>query len=94
MHSTYSKGFIHWKWILTEMKEWKAPLGTDFSLMQNGSCVIEVKVILKGNLLLLVNASTMRFPSFHPWEHKAKCDTNTKWIRGAFWVLSSIRGFI
>lgn len=29
MHSTYSKGFIHWEWILIEVKEWKAPIGID-----------------------------------------------------------------
>lgn len=62
MHYTYLKDFIHWKLILIVIKEWKAPLGTELSLMQKGSCVIEAKAILKGNLLLLVNASTMRFP--------------------------------
>jgi len=55
----YSQDFIHWKWILIDVKAWKAPLGIELSLNQDRSCVIKVKVILKGNLLLLVNASTV-----------------------------------
>jgi len=77
----YSQDFIHWKWILIDVKAWKAPLGIELSLNQDRSCVIKVKVILKGNLLLLVNASTVttRFPQFHLREHKnTKCDIRVR----------------